>query len=500
MKNIFFQGIKNAYENMKLNRKIQLSLLLVILPTVILFMFLFFNVYNYNQKYDRIISNASEAGRFSINFKEEFDYKIYLLIAGHSTFEEEDPYSYINTYRSITEDLIKNTGIKENRHRAEKMLKLLNNLEKYVRRIEDNKKAGGHYDDNFSIWENDVQIVTSLIQTTVFEYVYYETVSMEHMRSKLASSLDKITVFSITVFVLLVAIAIFMSIIIPNSIVKPIHQLIDITNQVAQGDLTVRADTFNSIDVRKLGYSLNSMIEKIDHLLKKVKMDENNLRRAELEILQEQINPHFLYNTLETIIWLTEGGKQNEVLEMVKSLSDFFRTSLSKGNGMVTLRQEERHIRSYLQIQYLRYKDILEYSIDIPEYLKDAIIPKISLQPIVENALYHGIKNRRRKGSIMVSASMDSNDIVISVTDNGIGMTDETVNQLLKSIKQRNSEINDTVSKCESYGLYNVNERLRLKFGESYGLSISSIYGEGTCVKIKIPFITDLSKNNQTKS
>lgn len=309
---------------MKLNRKIQLSLLVVILPTVILFMLLFFNIYNYNQKYDRIISNASEAGRFSINFKEEFDYKIYLLIAGHSTFEEEDPYSYINAYRAVTEDLIKNTGIKENKNRAEKMLKLLNNLEKYVRRIEDNKKAGGHYDDNINIWENDVQIVTSLIQTTVLEYIYYETIGMEHMRSKLSSNLDKITVFSITVFILIVAVAVFMSIIIPNSIVKPIHQLIEITNQVAQGDLTVRADTFNSIDVRKLGYSLNAMIEKIDRLLKKVKTDENNLRRAELEILQEQINPHFLYNTLDTIIWLTEGGKQNEVLEMVKSLSDFF--------------------------------------------------------------------------------------------------------------------------------------------------------------------------------
>lgn len=166
---------------------------------------------------------------------------------------------------------------------------------------------------------------------------------------------------------------------------------------------------------------------------------------------------------------------------------------------MVTLRREERHIRSYLQIQHLRYKDILEYSIDFPEYLKDAIIPKITLQPIVENALYHGIKNRRRKGSINVSAAMENDDIVISVTDNGIGMTDETINKVLKNIKQMNSESNNTMSRCESYGLYNVNERIRLKFGESYGLSISSIYGEGTCVKVKIPFITDISKNNQTK-
>ena len=170
---------KKSFSNLRLNRKIQISILLFVIPLFILFMILLFNIYRMNNQYDQIISNATEAGRFSIKFKEEFDYKIYLLIAGHSTFSEEDPYSKIDEAREIAEDLIKNTRLSDNKHRAQNILKLLENCEKYVKRIEENKKIGGHYDENFIIWEQDVQIVTDLIQSTVLEYTYYETSAMD---------------------------------------------------------------------------------------------------------------------------------------------------------------------------------------------------------------------------------------------------------------------------------------------------------------------------------
>ena len=155
---------------------------------------------------------------------------------------------------------------------------------------------------------------------------------------------------------------------------------------------------------------------------------------------------------------------------------------------MFTLYEEERHMRSYLKIQQVRYQDILNYEIDIPENLKDVILPKITLQPLIENALYHGIKNRRRPGMITVKAFKEENDVVITVEDNGIGMSEERLNQIYARFEHpKNSAIRPLK---DSFGLYNVNERIKLKFGDSYGLTITSVYGEGTCIRVKIPFNT----------
>ncbi len=487
-----FLIIRDSFGNLRLNRKIQLSLMLIIVPLFILFVLLFLNMYNFNQQYDQIISNASEAGRFSIDFKEEFDYKIYLIIAGHSTFEKEKPYQNIKEAREIVSDLIKNTRLPDNKRRAEDIMKLLSNLEKYAGQIEENKKIGGFYDENINLWENYVQIATSLVHSNMLEYTYYETIGMEQVRSGVTVSLQRITLLSITVFAFLVFLALFLSVVIPNSIVKPIHKLNEVTNQVAKGDLSVRVRDVNGAEVRRLGRSLNIMIEKIDNLLHAIKVDEENLRSAELELLQAQINPHFLYNTLDTIIWLAESNKQDQVVEMVSALSDFFRTSLNQGDGMVTLREEERHVHSYLQIQQVRYQDILEYEINIPEEFLETVLPKITIQPLVENALYHGIKNRRGGGRIEISASLKDDAVIISIKDNGMGISESRLNHIITNLDNKNEVISGRQLR-ESYGLYNVNQRIKLKFGKRYGLSISSVYGEGTCVSVSIPYVNPKS-------
>lgn len=477
--------IREIWAYLRLNRKMQLSLMLIIVPLFILLVAVYLTIYSYNQQYDRIIAVTAEAGRFSINFRDEIDYKIYLIVVGNSTFEEEKPYESINEAKAITSKLIQNTSLEDNRLRAETIMKLLGNLEKYVRQIEENKSIGGRYDENISIWNDYVQIVTNLIQSNVLEYTFYETKAMDQVRMGLSESIGRITLLSLIIFVVLFALALFLSVVVPNSIVKPIHHLNDITNQVAKGDLTVRANVKQGAEVIKLGESLNSMIEKIDNLLTAVKIDEKNLREAELELLQSQINPHFLYNTLDTIIWLAESGQQGQVVDMVGSLSNFFRTSLNHGKDMVTLKEEEIHIRSYLQIQHVRYQDILEYEIDLPETVKEALIPKITLQPLVENALYHGIKNKRGKGLIRVSAEPEDDSVIIAVHDNGIGMSEERLQEIIARLSQKASSTSE--GKRESYGLYNVNERIRLRFGDCYGLSISSTFGVGTCVQVRIP-------------
>ena len=237
----------------------------------------------------------------------------------------------------------------------------------------------------------------------------------------------------------------------------------------------------HGVDVKLLADSLNVMIEKIKTLIDNVMLEQMRLREAELEILQMQINPHFLYNTLDTIVWLAEAGQKEQVVSMVQTLSDFFRASLNSGKDIVSLEGECRHITSYLQIQQVRYQDILTYDVDIPEEIANCKIPKITLQPLVENALYHGIKNKRGKGRIVVTGRREKDKCVIRVEDNGIGMTKERLNQVRGGLTTKIEDSNDF------YGLYNVNERIRLKFGEEYGLSIDSVLQEGTCVEVWLP-------------
>ena len=231
-------------------------------------------------------------------------------------------------------------------------------------------------------------------------------------------------------------------------------------------------------ELGELSESMNLMIDKINELLEQVTNEQIRLRKAEFELLQSQINPHFLYNTLDTIVWLAEAGEEKEVVSMVENLSDFFRISLSKGNDVISIRDEIQHVRSYLEIQQVRYRDILTFDIDVPENMMDMRIPKISVQPLVENALYHGIKNKRGVGKIEIKGEKKFDKITISVKDNGIGMTTEDLERVRNGMVFGQSEDNNV------FGLYNVNERIRLKFGEKSGVSIESEYNVGTVAEI----------------
>ncbi len=201
--------------------------------------------------------------------------------------------------------------------------------------------------------------------------------------------------------------------------------------------------------------------------------------------MQEQINPHFLYNTLDTIIWLIEGNLSEQAVDMVVSLSDFFRLVLSHGKEFITIKDEELHIRSYLEIQQVRYHDILDYEISIAPELYPYRILKLTLQPLVENALYHGIKYKRAMGKITITGFMmreeQENRICLSVKDNGVGMEEEELRRLQKEIVRPCKETES------GFGLANVNERIRMNFGMEYGLTITSEKGEGTEVRVMIP-------------
>jgi len=267
------------------------------------------------------------------------------------------------------------------------------------------------------------------------------------------------------------------------SITQPIIELSEVTDQVSKGDLSVRSEVRNGAEMEVLSNSLNAMIDKINELLEQVKKEQIRLRKAEFELLQSQINPHFLYNTLDTIVWLAEAGEQEKVVSMVGSLSEFFRTSLNQGKDIISIKEELLHVRSYLEIQQVRYRDILEYEIQVDEGLYSYMIPKITIQPLVENALYHGIKNKRGIGKITISGRKQKNGFEIRIEDNGIGMTEERMAEV------RDGILHKVPTEKDMYGLYNVNERIRLNFGEEYGLELDSLYNEGTVVAIVLPYV-----------
>ena len=273
--------------------------------------------------------------------------------------------------------------------------------------------------------------------------------------------------------------AVLIAILLSSMITKPIKALVKSMKKVEQGQFeNVTLQTVGHNEISALTNSFNIMTEVIHHLMIQNMEEQEQKRKSELMALQSQINPHFLYNTLDSIIWMAEGGKNREVVLMTSSLAKLLRQSISNEDEIVTIASEVEYTRSYLTIQKMRYQDRLEFSIDVDQDILDLKIVKLVLQPLVENAIYHGIKYKETKGMIWVTGRNLGSIIVIRVEDNGIGMTEE---QLAHIFEKKTSR------KSNGVGAGNVNKRLRLYYGPEYGLTYESQLNVGTTVTIRIP-------------
>ncbi len=259
---------------------------------------------------------------------------------------------------------------------------------------------------------------------------------------------------------------------------RPIHDLIS-----AMADFEKHADNFvyepvsGVREVQNLSNSFAHMVRKIQQLMATVRAEEVNLRKTELKALQAQINPHFLYNTLDSISWMCEQGKNQEAVVMVNALAQLFRISISKGHELIPIEREVQHAKSYLQIQAIRYKDQFSYRFEVDESCLGYLCNKITLQPIIENAIYHGINGLVDEGEIIIRVQPDGDDIVATVEDNGVGMEPEQIAAIFSR---------DTDSKS-GIGIKNVNDRLKIWFGDAYGITIDSAPDEGTRVIVRMP-------------
>ena len=481
-------------EKHSINHKLTLLVAAAMLPFLCVAAYLLYALLSYGNAYDRVVRNMTMANSYNLSFKEEMDENLYKIVVSGTTFDEipgsdslEDPYELLDELQGDFRELESITTDVTSRRWLQNLLRNIDTLRERVDDIRLNLQESGHYDENIEMLDNNISILTELIQDDIQYYIYYQTQSMEMMRASLN---QQVFTFIVCMILLLAALTAFVAIIetrISRSISGPILGLSQVTHEIAQGDFSVRADEKGDRELGALAASVNNMAEHLSVMVMQIREDERKMRKAELRLLQEQINPHFLYNTLDAIVWMIEDGKSEQAENMVVSLSTFFRTVLSRGREFISIREEVQHIRSYLEIQKARYQDILSYEIQVAPELYPYETLKMTLQPLVENALYHGVKNKRSGGLIRISGERDGKLIRFKVEDDGIGMNAEALTHLQEEIRRPCKET-DT-----GFGMANVNERIRMNFGADYGLMIESEEGKGTRVWVTIPAV--LSEN-----
>ncbi|MDD7419565.1 cache domain-containing sensor histidine kinase [Blautia sp. HCP3S3_C12] len=278
----------------------------------------------------------------------------------------------------------------------------------------------------------------------------------------------------------LIAVALVISSEIARNITFPIQKLRDSMKRVQKGDFSAaEIEVYSDNEIGSLTRSFNVMTHKIQDLMAQNIQEQEQKRKIELKALQSQINPHFLYNTLDSIIWMAEGKKNEEVVLMTASLARLLRQSISIENELVTIGQEIEYVRSYLTIQKMRYKDKLEFEINVDPRITHAQIIRLVLQPIVENAIYHGLKYKESKGMLKVHGYELGERIIIDITDDGVGMDEETLKHIYDKHKVNYHS--------NGVGVYNVQQRLVLYYGKEYGIIYHSEKGKGTTATVVIP-------------
>lgn len=298
--------------------------------------------------------------------------------------------------------------------------------------------------------------------------------------SELMAGADEARFTYLLVAMVLLAVAMLLAFVLSDKITRPIKSLELSMKEVEKGNFShVALEVRENNEIGRLSRNFNTMTREIQNLMEQSEKEQQAKRKYELKVLQSQINPHFLYNTLDSIIWMAEWGKNQEVVKMTSSLARLLRRSISNEQEVVTIEEEIDYTEAYLTIQKMRYQDKLEYEIEVDPDIRKEETVKLVLQPVVENAIYHGIKYKEGKGLIQIRGFREEGSIILRVQDDGRGMDQDTLEHIFEK------HVRDT--KSNGVGLQNVHERIRLYYGTAYGLSFESEPGKGTTVRIRLP-------------
>jgi two-component system sensor histidine kinase YesM len=473
--------------HLSIRAKILLALAIVILMMGLTNAVLLVQMVSYSRQYDAIINNITTANSISGNIKPDIDTAMWNIVAGRTAFSQENQYAIINDVNRKLQWMTDHAASAESTIKLEVINRTMNTLTHYVDKMGEQIAQGSTVADNEAVLDN-IRGVSSVVETVVQDYVLFEVHQAEQQYRVMSQGFTQWEIFYFLLLISAIGFSVIAAWAISRSIYLPIKRLHDVTTTITNNDLQALVDRKNVDEITELGMSFNIMTGRIRELLDSKMKEQENLQKAELRALQAQINPHFLYNTLDTIIWMAEAQKTEQVIEIVSALSSFFRLSLSKGKDWITIGEELERTRSYLTIQKMRYHDIMDFRIEADEEVLNNTILKLILQPLVENALYHGIKNKRGGGTIVVRARpKNDHEVLLEVEDDGIGLAPERLAQLLAELNDDSGDM-----KWDSgFAIGNVNKRIRLYYGRPYGLSIRSEYHTGTWATLVIPAIRD---------
>ena len=442
----------------------------------------------YSARTQAMIRRMDAAARVKPVLESTIPENLFSVAAGRTSFDESNVETLI---RETDETLDMLLGETQGGGQMQLTIarRTMDTLEQYVYKVRDGMAAGMPISEIESIVDevrNVGRLVTDMLDAFTTEEIANATDSSRQLRT--------IVTIAAGAEVLLLLFAFLRTRNetrrLTDSIHTAIYSLEGTVRRIAEGRFGDRVENMKVEELRELGEQINQMADRLETLIGQIRQNQEHLSKAELRTLQAQINPHFLYNTLDTIVWQAESGKGDEVVRLTRNLSDFFRIALSSGADWIPVSQELKHVSAYLSIQKTRYRDILDYEVDQAEGLEEVYMLKLLLQPLVENALYHGIKNRRGGGKICVKVTRENRVMTFIVADTGKGMTPEQLKTLEESLQ---TEVPTSQAAMEpghtGFGMRNVDMRIRLYYKKQTGLLIQS-GPEGTEVSFSIPIRT----------
>lgn len=339
---------------------------------------------------------------------------------------------------------------------------------------------------NFLYGEGKNEYTAAYIHSNVTGWDTVGLIPMEYLGRDLAGVRN----VSAVLIILAVFTGILVSMCIARGLISPIEDTVDALERFSKGDFGVRLPEDRSDEIGKMNIVFNKTIRDVEELMQKVTQAEILEKEMEFKTLQSQMNPHFLYNTLDAINWMAFKEGQTDICNLVSAISNLMRISISNRQSLIPLEQELGYVKDYLYIQNMRYKGRLEIVYDIDGSLLDQVVPKLIIQPIVENAIVHGIEKSHDRNTLYISVIRTGANINIIVKDTGVGMSEEKVQSLLKEPET----VKSSSASHTNLGMYAVHKRLKFLYGEDYGLSVQSEEGEGTTVIIRIPYLEDSQK------
>lgn len=470
--------LKNVSIGGQIKQSMRLLLAVLAVPAIISMVMML----AYSSRYHESISRMEKIASTKPLVGTEIAEQVWSVVAGRETTEECRAYLTIQQVNETLEALMLEST-PESQLELIMARRTMDTLSQYVKQIEDNMTTGVPIVESEATLE-EVRDVATLAERMLEDYIIGET----QRASKTNTTLRRVVAFSAMAEVLLLLLALVVATVAyrrtEQYVCAPIERLEGFAKRLAAGDLSARIPPANVAELEEVTRQVNIMADRLASLMKQNRREQENLKKAELRTLQAQINPHFLYNTLDAIIWKAEADRLSEVIEITRALSDFFRISLSSGADWIPVSQELKHIAGYLSIQKTRYRDILNYEIAVEGDMEGVYILKLLLQPLVENALYHGIKNKRGGGIIRVMGRREGDFLCFSVQDTGNGMKPEQLQAILDHM--RSDKLNLYATETGGFGLSNVDQRIRLYYQQPEGLRIQS-GAEGTTVSLRVP-------------